>query len=459
MIDPIANRTAGEIEKNVLQIRQDGAEVGDANPILAETMNHFGHQIVPAAANRELRVVTYDILHARDRAKAIDDVLAVVIGVRFGGQHHGALRAVTLYEILRRVDVDDASMLEDGDTIAQAFGFFHQVRGQENRFAALADPAHQIPDRAARLRVEAGGQFVEEDYLGIVNQRQRNEESLLLAAREIHEPGIPLVDQAQLVEQPFAVDCFSVIERGPEVDGFPNFDPLLQLRLLELHTDAVLQLVNVLEGIQAQHRDDAAVGRAQTLDAFHRGGFSRAVGTDQAKNLAVVHVERHVVDRQHVSSERAVGFADAGNLDDGRHECRPTTRTQVSAPITRCARTCLAADCIRDTIRHGRDLHRPRLDRWSSHSQALLSSSAPSILNNRLKKQEHHPFQRCLVEYDNQLQQRLDAASAGARCDRRHRRRAVGRDAVPRSAGIPLGDVLALAATEPRAASATRGRW
>jgi hypothetical protein len=51
----------------------------------------------------------------------------------------------------------------------------------------------------------------------------------------------------------FAVYRFLLAERSPEVYRFPHFDPLLQLRLLELNPDAVLQLVNVTKWIKG-HR-------------------------------------------------------------------------------------------------------------------------------------------------------------------------------------------------------------
>ena len=80
---------------------------------------------------------------------------------------------------------------------------------EEDRLAALADAAHQLPDRAPRLRVQPGGQLVEKHHLRIVDQRQRDEQPLLLAAREGHEPGVALVGETELVEQPVAVDRLS----------------------------------------------------------------------------------------------------------------------------------------------------------------------------------------------------------------------------------------------------------
>ncbi len=219
-------------------------------------MNHLGHEIVSPAPNGELRVGASYRLNLRDGPKAL------YRGEVVGGEHDSALRAVPVHEALRRVDVDDASVFDDRYPVAQAFGLLHEMSGQKNRLPALADAAHQVPDGAPCLRVQPGGQFVEKHHLGIVDQRERNEQSLLLAAREGHEPGISLVDQAKLFEQPFAVDRILVVKGSPEVDSLPHFDPLLQLRLLELNSNPLLQLVHVVEGIKTQHRDGSPVGRA-----------------------------------------------------------------------------------------------------------------------------------------------------------------------------------------------------
>src|SRR6185437_15235045 len=110
----------------------------------------------------------------------------------------------------------------------------HEMRGQQYRLAALADVAHQLPDRATRLRVEARRELVEKDDFGIVDERQRDEQPLLLPSRQRHEPRIALVGEAELLEQTVAVRGLPLIERGPEVHRLPYLDPLLQLRLLQL---------------------------------------------------------------------------------------------------------------------------------------------------------------------------------------------------------------------------------
>src|SRR5438067_1665660 len=109
---------------------------------------------------------------------------------------------------------------------------------QENRLAAIADPAHQVPDGSPRLRIEPGGQLIEEYDFRIVDQGQGDKQALFLSAGEGHEPGVAFVGEAELFEQPVAVERLWV-ERSPEVHSFPDFDSLLELRLLELHADPV----------------------------------------------------------------------------------------------------------------------------------------------------------------------------------------------------------------------------
>jgi hypothetical protein len=237
-------------------------------------MNYLGDKIVASTPNRELRVAAEYRLDSRDGLKAISSSQVV------RGEDNGSLRAVPVDEVRRLVDVDDASVFDDCYPVAQSFSLLHEMSGQEDCFAALADAAYQVPDGAPRLRVQSGGQLVEKHHVRIVDQCKGNEQSLLLAARERHEPGIPLVDEAKLLEQPFAVDRGLPVKRGPEVYRFPHFDSLLQLRLLQLNSNPLLQLVYVFEGIKTQHRDGAAVGRAQTLDALHRSGLPCPVGPD-----------------------------------------------------------------------------------------------------------------------------------------------------------------------------------
>jgi hypothetical protein len=126
-------------------------------------------------------------------------------------------------------------------TARRCFRHEHEGSGELRPIlAALAHAANQHPDRATRLRIEAGGQLVEKYDFGIVDEGERDEQPLPLSARQGHEPCVPLFGQAQMLQEPIAIDR-PLVQRSPQIDGFPDLDPLLQLRGLQLHADAMLQ--------------------------------------------------------------------------------------------------------------------------------------------------------------------------------------------------------------------------
>ena len=67
------------------------------------------------------------------------------------------------------------------------------------------------------------------------------------------------------------------IERHPQIDGFPHLDALLELRLLQLHADALLQRIHVAKRIETENGDGAAIRLAQPFDTLHRRRLAGAV--------------------------------------------------------------------------------------------------------------------------------------------------------------------------------------
>src|SRR5258708_7506220 len=114
-------------------------------------------------------------------------------------------------------------MLNDCHAIAQPFCLLHQMSGHEDGLAAFADAAHKIPDGTPRLRIEPSSQLIQKYHFRIVNQRQSDEQPLLLPAGEGHEPGIAFFGKAELFEQPVAVYRLCV-ERSPEIYRLPYLD-------------------------------------------------------------------------------------------------------------------------------------------------------------------------------------------------------------------------------------------
>jgi len=64
------------------------------------------------------------------------------------------------------------------------FRFVHVMRCEQDRAALAFQLADNVPQLAARLRVESGGRFVEEQEFGIADQGAGDGQALALASRQ-----------------------------------------------------------------------------------------------------------------------------------------------------------------------------------------------------------------------------------------------------------------------------------
>ena len=114
---------------------------------------------------------------------------------------------------VRLVEGQDAALAHQRDARA-ALGFVEVGRGHDDRDALRQELGEQAPEFAARHRVDAGGRLVEQDDLRLVDQRARQRELLLHAARQA--VGEPRAERRQLhhLEQPVAALAVVARRRG-----------------------------------------------------------------------------------------------------------------------------------------------------------------------------------------------------------------------------------------------------
>ena len=105
----------------------------------------------------------------------------------------------------RRVEGHEAARVDQRDAVGQALGLLHEVGHEDDRHAAVADVLDELPGVAPGLRVEAGRELVEDRDLRVADERERDREPLLLAARQLAERGLALVGEPEIVEQPLPV--------------------------------------------------------------------------------------------------------------------------------------------------------------------------------------------------------------------------------------------------------------
>ena len=93
-------------------------------------------------------------------------------------------------------------MVDDPDPVGEHVGLLEVLRGQEDGHAVLArEPGDLVPERAAALRVEAGRRLVEEEDARPVDEREREVEPALHAARVAADLAVGGVGQADALEQ------------------------------------------------------------------------------------------------------------------------------------------------------------------------------------------------------------------------------------------------------------------
>ncbi len=209
-------------------------------------------------------------------------------------------------------------MQHDGRPRRHRQGGGHELLHQQDGHP----PPRQVPDQLVELRHDQRGeahrQLVEQQHLGVRDQRPRDGQHLLLAAGHgagqlpaaLGQPGErlvgPLLDRLQVEATLVRPDAEVLLDRQVGEDA-----PSLGDRT-EAGPGQLLGGGPAGRGVADHH---LAVGGAK-LAAHHaeQGGLAGAVGTEEGEDRTGRHVEVHPV--QHLDA--AVGGADALDGEGGR---------------------------------------------------------------------------------------------------------------------------------------------
>jgi hypothetical protein len=178
--------------------------------------------------------------------------------------------------------------------------------------------------------VQALGELVEDDEPRLVQQRQHEEQPLLLTAAHGPEGG------RQLAGQPEALEQARGVARPPgreQRHGLADPQAIGQGRALQLAADQLPHAVRVAHRIESEHAHGPGVGPAQSLDALDRGRLAGAVGPDEAEHLAGGEIQVEPVDGHAV----AVRLGQSADGDDGcviGRQCRVHASMLAAATAT-----------------------------------------------------------------------------------------------------------------------------
>ncbi len=194
--------------------------------------------------------------------------------------------------------------------------------GEQNALALLEQLLQPLPHQVARLRVEPGGGLVEQQQPGIVDERARQRQPPLHAAREFARLGLRLVREGGKFEQ----RRYTRRQRGRiEAEVAPENAQVfgageVGVERVELTHHAHLRLdsLRLLRHGQAKGLDAAAVGVCEAEADAQGGGLAGAVGANQPQALAGFERKREPIDHRRA----AVALAELVDVEQGGHRVR-----------------------------------------------------------------------------------------------------------------------------------------
>ena len=111
------------------------------------------------------------------------------------------LGGVRLDQLARRALGGEAPLVHDDQPVAELLGLVHVVGGDDQRDPVLLEPVEAVPEQVAGLGVEPGGRLVEDQQVGIGDERPGDGEPPLHAARQRVDPVVGPLGQLGELEQ------------------------------------------------------------------------------------------------------------------------------------------------------------------------------------------------------------------------------------------------------------------
>ena len=242
----------------------------------------------------------------------------------------GLDRGQPAIEAGERVAGDDLAVVHDDDAIAEALCLLHVVRRVEQRLAAPAQLLEVVEDGVSALRIDADRRLVEEQHVGIMDERGRDVQAPLHAAAERARLVPGAIDQADEVQR--GVDALveqrarQAVERTEEAQVRCGAEVLVDREFLRHDADATLGVEAVFAQLDAigacadEHL--AAVGADQSAEHRDRRRLAGTVWAEQADDLARADGDREVGDDGAVAVRfgQASGFEHLGSLRRNKND-------------------------------------------------------------------------------------------------------------------------------------------
>jgi hypothetical protein len=164
------------------------------------------------------------------------------------------------------------------------------VGGQEDRLSQRPQAVDHVPRGPPGGRVEARGRLVQEDQIGVADQRERDVEAAALAARELLGrrvgAGLEPDQRRRLVD-----GARRPVVARVELEALAHGQARLGLGLLQDDADAVAPGRAGPGRVGAEDADLAAGAVAEALQDLDHGGLTGAVRAEEGEDLAAADLQ------------------------------------------------------------------------------------------------------------------------------------------------------------------------
>jgi len=205
-----------------------------------------------------------------------------------------------LVEILRGAHFDEAAETHHADAVAQVKGLFLVVGHQDGGHTELAlDGLQAAAQVHADLGIQGAQRLIEQQHVGLQGQGAGKCHALLLAAGKLARHAVAQAHQPDEFEQFVAFAAASAarhfLDLQAELDVLRHGHILEQRVVLEDEAD-IARLGGQVGHVAFVQEDLALVGVRQAGDDVEHGGLAAAAGAEQHEELAVLDLQRNVID-------------------------------------------------------------------------------------------------------------------------------------------------------------------
>ena len=215
-----------------------------------------------------------------------------IAGGDFDQNRFGAARP--RLQVAHRVGRHQLALVDDDHLLAGLFDFGKDV-GAEDDGVVAGQALDQVAGFIDLLGIEARCRLVENQHVGVVNDRLRQPDALAIAFGEFAQKLVPDIRHkaafADVVDALLQLSAGQALELAHEAQIFGSLHLGIERRRLGQISDALLDLEGLFENIEAGDRSRARRWGKKAGEHAHGRRLSRAVGAEKSNDLALGYGE------------------------------------------------------------------------------------------------------------------------------------------------------------------------